>query len=250
MVKPLDSTASAALRAPEQLNPCGFMLVVTTESAAGQPRLAPDAQRQRSAERCVVHHQDRAPEQMAELIEFDTNRLRLRQWCDADREPFAVLNADPKVMEFYPAPLTRSESDAMANRCQALIAERGWGFWAVEIKTTREFIGFVGLHIPAPELPFSPCVEIGWRLAVKHWGNGFATEAARGALHIGFERLGFPEIVSFTAVNNLRSRAVMERLGMRHTGETFEHPGIPVGNALRKHCLYRLSREQWMAHAA
>lgn len=187
---------------------------------------------------------------MAELIEFDTERLRLRQWCAADREPFAALNADPKVMEFYPAPLGRAESDAMAIRCQALIAERGWGFWAVETKDTQEFIGFVGLHTPAPELPFSPCVEVGWRLAAKHWGKGFATEAARGALRIGFDRLGLPEIVSFTSVGNIRSRAVMERLGMRQAEATFEHPAIPVGSALRKHCLYRLSRGQWLANAA
>lgn len=179
---------------------------------------------------------------MTELIEFETERLRLRQWHDSDREPFAALNADPKVMAFFPALLTRAESDAMADRCQALIAERGWGFWAVETKATREFIGFVGLHAVAPELPFAPGVEIGWRLAVKHWGKGFATEAAGGALRVGFEQLGLPEIVSFTAVGNMRSRAVMERLGMLEAKETFEHPKIPVGHVLRTHCLYRLSR--------
>jgi RimJ/RimL family protein N-acetyltransferase len=188
--------------------------------------------------------------EMTGLVEFDTGRLRLRQWCAADREPFAALNADPKVMEFFPALLSRAESDAMADRCQALIAERGWGFWAVEQVTTSEFIGFVGLHTPSPELPFSPCVEVGWRLAEKHWGKGFATEAARGALHVGFERLGLLEIVSFAAVGNLRSRAVMERLGMLETKETFEHPTIPVGHVLRKHCLYQLSRGQWLANAA
>ncbi|MFY9268602.1 MAG: GNAT family N-acetyltransferase [Candidatus Manganitrophaceae bacterium] len=186
---------------------------------------------------------------MPELIEFDTDRLRFRQWCAADREPFAALNADPKVMEFYPAPLGRAESDAMASRCETLIAERGWGFWAVEIKNTHGFIGFVGLHIPAPELPFSPCVEVGWRLAAKHWGKGFATEAARGALHIGFERLGLAEIVSFTSAINLRSRAVMLKLGMRETEETFEHPNVPVSSVLRQHCLYRLSNSQWVANA-
>ena len=189
-------------------------------------------------------------EQMPELLEFDTEHLRLRQWCAADREPFAVLNADPEVMEFYPAPLSRSESDAMANRCQALIAERGWGFWAVETKSENEFVGFVGLHTPAPELPFSPCVEVGWRLAVKHWGKGFATEAAHGALRIGFEELGLTEIVSFTSAINLRSRAVMVRLGMRETEETFEHPSVPMGSALRQHCLYRLSHSQWVTNDA
>lgn len=187
---------------------------------------------------------------MTELIEFDTERLRLRQWCAADREPFAALNADPIVMQFFPALLTRAESDAMADRCQALIGERGWGFWAVETRTASEFIGFVGLHIPASELPFSPCVEVGWRLAAKHWGKGFATEAARGALHVGFKRLGLLEIVSFTAVGNIRSRAVMGRLGMLETKETFEHPNIPIGHVLRQHCLYRLSRGQWLANTA
>lgn len=197
-----------------------------------------------------MRHHERTSEQMAELIEFDTKRLRLRQWCAADREPFAVLNADPKVMEFFPAPLDRAASDAMADRCQSLIAERGWGFWAVETMDTQEFIGFVGLHTPAPELPFSPCVEVGWRLAFQHWGKGFATEAARGALHVGFELLGLPEIVSFTPVRNLRSRAVMDRLGMQETAGTFEHPHVPLGSVLRQHCLYRLSRTQWVANAA
>jgi len=178
-------------------------------------------------------------------IEFDTERLRLRQWYTADREPFAVLNADPKVMEFFPALLSRAESDAVVDRCMAHIAEHGWGLWAVEIRNTREFIGFVGLNIPAYELPFSPCVEIGWRLAAEFWGKGYATEAARGALRAGFEQLGLPEIVSFTAVGNIRSRSVMERLGMCDTGETFEHPNVLEGHALRKHCLYRLSREQY-----
>lgn len=187
---------------------------------------------------------------MAELIEFDTERLRLRQWCAEDREPFAQLNADPKVMEFFPTVLDRTESDALADRCRDLIAERGWSFWAVEVKQTRAFIGFVGLHIPIPELPFSPCVEIGWRLALRHWGKGFATEAARGALRVGFEQLGFPEIVSFTPLGNLRSRAVMERLGMCESAQTFEHPSIPMGNTLRQHCLYRLSRRQWTRNVA
>ncbi|OQW62861.1 MAG: GNAT family N-acetyltransferase [Nitrospira sp. ST-bin5] len=181
---------------------------------------------------------------MAKLIEFDTERLLLRQWGDADPGPLAALNADPEVMKFYPAPLSRTESDAMANRCRSLIAERGWGLWAAEKKDTHEFIGYVGLHTPASELPFSPCVEVGWRLAAEHWGKGFATEAARGALRIGFESLALLEIVSFTSIGNIRSRAVMERLGMRQTEEYFEHPAIPAGSPLRKHCLYRLSRGQ------
>lgn len=149
---------------------------------------------------------------MAELIEFETERLRMRQWKPSDREPFAALNSDPRVMEFFPSPLTRSNSDAMADRCQSLIEERGWGFWAAESKAAQEeVIGLLGLHVPASELPFSPCVEVGWRLAFQYWGKGFATEAARGALRVGFERLSLPEIVSFCAVHHLKSRAVMER---------------------------------------
>lgn len=180
---------------------------------------------------------------MADLIEFETERLFLRQWAPADREPFAALNADSRVMEFFPARLTRAESDAMADRCESLIQERGWGFWAAELKATREFIGFVGLHTPSAELPFSPCVEVGWRLSFEHWGRGLASEAARGALRVGFASLGLREIVSFTAVGNFRSRAVMERLAMGESG-TFEHPQVPEGSSLRLHCLYRLSRDR------
>jgi RimJ/RimL family protein N-acetyltransferase len=183
-------------------------------------------------------------------IEFETPRLLLRQWKAADREPFAALNADPNVMAHFPAPLTREESDALADRCERLIAERRWGAWATEIKATGEFIGFVGLHIPQDDLPISPCVEILWRLAQAYWRQGFATEAARGALHIGFEVLRLPEIVSFTVPSNTRSRAVMKRLGMQMDAATFEHPGVPVGHALRTHCNYRLSRDGWFSSKA
>lgn len=186
------------------------------------------------------------PSQMADPIEFETERLLLRQWTPADREPFAALNADARVMEFFPALLTRAESDAIADRCESLIRERGWGFWAVEFKASREFIGFVGLHTPAAALPFSPCVEIGWRLSCSHWGQGLASEAARGALRVGFTTLGLQEIVSFTAVKNVRSRAVMERLQMCESG-TFEHPQVPEDSSLRLHCLYRLPRAHYGA---
>lgn len=183
---------------------------------------------------------------MAELIEVETERLRLRQWRLTDREPFAALNADPRVMEFFPSTLTRDESDAMADRCQLLIEARGWGFWAAECKGTGEFLGYVGLHIPSAELPISPCVEIGWRLAFCHWGKGLASEAAREVLRVGFYRLGLKEIVSFAAVGNLRSRAVMERLGMRDSG-TFENPHAPEKISLRTLCVYRLTYDTYAA---
>jgi RimJ/RimL family protein N-acetyltransferase len=179
-----------------------------------------------------------------QLIEPETARLQLRQWRESDRFPFAQLNADPRVMEYFPATLDRASSDAMVDRCQALIAKQGWGFWAVELKEIGEFIGFVGLHRPTAELPFSPCVEVGWRLVYDYWGKGYATEAAKAALKVGFETLELVEIVSFTAVINQRSRAVMERLGMHEAAETFEHPLVPVGHRLRQHCLYRLSPPQ------
>jgi RimJ/RimL family protein N-acetyltransferase len=179
-------------------------------------------------------------------IEFETQRLLLRQWRAADRDPFAALNADPIVMAHVPAPMTREQSDAMADRCERIVVARRWGAWACEIKATREFIGCVGLHIPPADLPVSPCVEILWRLARIHWHQGFATEAARGALRVGFEVLALPEIVSFTVPLNARSRAVMERLAMQMDAATFEHPGIPVGHALRTHCNYRLSRDRWL----
>jgi RimJ/RimL family protein N-acetyltransferase len=183
---------------------------------------------------------------MAESIELSTQRLRLRQWQPEDKEAFACLNSDPRVMEFFPSCLERSASDVMADRLQSLIADRGWGFWAVEVLGGEKFIGFVGLHIPSPELPFSPCVEIGWRLAFAHWGKGYAPEAARAALQFGFEGLNLSEIVSFTAICNARSRSVMAKLGMREDPATFEHPALPVGDPLREHCLYRLSQEDWL----
>jgi RimJ/RimL family protein N-acetyltransferase len=175
---------------------------------------------------------------VADLIEPTTTRLFLRQWRSSDRAPFAALNSDPRVMEFFPSPLTQEQSDGMADRCEARIKERGWGFWAVELRTGGAFIGFVGLNIPPTELPFSPCTEVGWRLAFDYWGYGYATEAARAALRVGFESLGLEEIVAFTTISNRRSRAVMERLGMKESG-VFEHPAVPVGNPLREHCLYR-----------
>ncbi len=144
-------------------------------------------------------------------------------------------------MEFFPSSLTREQSDAMADRCESFIRERGWGLWAVELKTDGSFIGFVGLNIPTAPLPFSPCVEVGWRLAFDYWGYGFATEAALEAIRVGFEVLELEEIVSFTAVANRRSRAVMKRLRMTESG-SFEHPSVPAGGALKEHCLFRLRR--------
>jgi RimJ/RimL family protein N-acetyltransferase len=187
---------------------------------------------------------------MVTLIEPQTERLLLRQWRKQDREPFAALNSDPHVMEFFPAPLERSASDALANRIERSIAERGWGLWAAELMGSREFIGFVGLEVPSSALPYSPCVEVGWRLAHRYWGQGLATEAARAALCVGFGSVGLSEIFSFTSILNVRSRAVMERLGMVAEPNTFEHPNVPVGDRLREHFAYRLTRSAWNTSAA
>lgn len=182
-----------------------------------------------------------------QTIEIDTQRLRLRQWRKADDAPFAALNADPRVMEFFPSPLAHEVSRAAIHRWSSEIADRGWGLWAVERRDTQEFVGFVGLQIPQGPLPFAPCVEIAWRLAVPHWGQGFASEAAMASLQVGFEQVQMPEIVSFTAVGNRRSRAVMSRIGMHNTGVTFQHPRIAASSPLRPHCLYLLRREEWNA---
>jgi RimJ/RimL family protein N-acetyltransferase len=151
------------------------------------------------------------------------------------------MNADPRVMEFFLATLTREQSDAMADRCESLIRERGWGAWVVERRDTAEFIGITGLHSPSAALPFSPCIEVLWRLAYDHWGRGFATEAAHAAAEFAFENLGLREIVAFTTVANVRSRNVMRKLGMVETNH-FEHPELPAESPLRPHVLYRLSR--------
>lgn len=172
-----------------------------------------------------------------------TERLLLRRWRPEDREPFAALNADPRVMEHFPATLSREESDAAVDRIDASFDANGFGFWAVEIPGATPFAGFVGLSIPRFEAPFTPCVEVGWRLAAEHWGRGYATEGALAAVAFGFERIGLPEIVSFTVPANLPSRRVMEKIGMRRDEKgDFDHPLLPEGHPLRRHVLYRIAR--------
>lgn len=173
---------------------------------------------------------------------LETARLRLRQWQEEDYAPFAQLNADPEVMEYFPAVLDRAASDQLADRIRNDIDERGWGLWAVEVKRRAPFIGFVGLNVPLDDLPYQPCVEIGWRLQTSHWGKGFATEAARAALGFAFGEIGLDEVVAFTSTLNRRSIAVMLRIGMKDTGRDFEHPRVAAGHRLRRHVLYSVSR--------
>jgi RimJ/RimL family protein N-acetyltransferase len=179
-------------------------------------------------------------------LELRTDRLLLRLWRDSDLAPFAELNADARVMEYMPAPLTREESDALAARIARSFADERLGLWAIEVPGVAPFVGFAGLSIPAFEAPFTPCVEVGWRLARGHWGFGYATEAARAAMKDGFERLGLEEIVSFTVPSNKRSRRVMDRLGMHRAPEDdFDHPRLPARHRFAPHVLYRLTRDEW-----
>lgn len=173
-------------------------------------------------------------------MEYHTERLILRQWKQSDLEPFAALNANPEVMRYFPKIRTREESDEMVKTIEQRIAENGWGFWAVEEKSSGAFIGFVGLNIPGYELPFSPVIEIGWRLDNAFWGKGYAPEAAHKALEIGFEQFAMKEIVAFTALDNIPSQRVMEKLGMQR-GEEFDHPLLDEGHPLRRHIVYRIT---------
>lgn len=170
-----------------------------------------------------------------------TARLILRRWRAEDREPFALLNADPVVMEYFPARLSRAESDALADWIEAHFAKYGFGLWAVEVPGVAPFIGYVGLAVPSFQAHFTPCVEIGWRLAREHWKKGYATEGARAVLALAFGELKLEEVVSFTTVGNMPSRRVMERIGMSHSpADDFDHPGLPEGHPLRRHVLYRI----------
>jgi RimJ/RimL family protein N-acetyltransferase len=184
----------------------------------------------------------------ATIPRLATARLLLREWHERDREPFAALNADPRVAEFLGKPMDRAASDALVDRIVGHWASDGHGQWAVERVEDGRFLGFVGLTAPSFETAFTPCVEVGWRLAAASWGHGYATEGARAALRFGFDDLKLDEIVSFTTVANVRSRAVMERLGMTcDPADDFDHPRIAVGNPLRPHVLYRLARDAWRA---
>jgi RimJ/RimL family protein N-acetyltransferase len=180
-----------------------------------------------------------------------TERLLLRGWRDSDREPFAVLNADPVVREYMQGPISRERSDAFVDAIEAHWDEHGWGLWAVEVPGVAPFVGYVGLW-PADYVTGDPMVEVGWRLAREHWGQGYATEAAREALRFGFEDLGLEEIVSFTVSQNVRSIRVMERIGLvRDAGRDFDHPHVnaAVHPQLVRHVFYRMTRPEWRSRS-
>jgi RimJ/RimL family protein N-acetyltransferase len=175
---------------------------------------------------------------------IETERLLLRRWRASDREPFAALNADPRVRRFFPSLLSRGESDSLVDWIEAHFDRHGFGLFAAELRQEPGFIGFIGLSIPNFDAPFTPCVEIGWRLGARYWNQGLATEGAKAALAYGFDSLQLDEIVSFTTLTNFASRRVMEKIGMTHSSaDDFEHPNLPESHPLRRHVLYRISRE-------
>jgi RimJ/RimL family protein N-acetyltransferase len=171
-----------------------------------------------------------------------TDRLLLRRWQLSDRKPFAAMNRDPQVMQYFPALLTPIESNRMVDRVEAHFEQHGFGLWAAELRCNREFIGFIGLSLPNFDAPFMPAIEIGWRLAAAHWGRGLATEGARAVVCHAFAFLKIPALVSFTVPDNLRSLRVMEKIGMtRNPADDFDHPKLPAEHPLRRHVLYRLA---------
>ena len=184
---------------------------------------------------------------------LETQRLYLRQWRPSDFAIFAEINADPEVMRYFPKLLSSTVSDVIANKCQQLIKDNGWGFWAVGLKSSLKdssekadtFIGFVGLNDTHADMSFAPCVEIAWRLHGNYWGQGYATEAAQAALNFAFDELKLSEVVAFTAVINERSQKVMHRIGMRNTQHNFYHPALKIDHPLAENVLYKINIEEW-----
>lgn len=175
-----------------------------------------------------------------------TERLILRPWKEDDLKSFAKLNADPRVREFFPSTLSQKESDELAKQLSDLIEKNGYGFWAVSAPGISDFIGFIGIEHVTFEAPFTPAVEIGWRIAHEYWGRGYATEGAMAALEYGFNTLNLNEIVSFTPTQNKRSANVMKKIGMTHyPEEDFDHPKLEEGHPLRRHVLYRIKKSEW-----
>ncbi|MFT6406732.1 MAG: RimJ/RimL family protein N-acetyltransferase [Arenicella sp.] len=181
------------------------------------------------------------------MLAVKTERLILRQWRLEDKPLFAAINADPRVMEYFPNKLSGSQSDALIERFSGDIDASGWGFWAAERVDSGEFIGFVGINYNLDGLPFAPCVDIGWRLGSQHWGQGLATEAAQGAIAFAFMQTDLEQLVSITSVANLASERVMQKLGMSKQANNFLHPKIAQGHRLEEHVLYTIRRDRWLS---
>jgi RimJ/RimL family protein N-acetyltransferase len=182
----------------------------------------------------------------AHPLELRTRRTLLRQWKDSDLPAWIAMNADPQVRRHFPALLTEEEACGEAQRVRDAISQRGWGIWALEIPGVLPFAGLVGLHVTSFDAPFVPAVELGWRLPQAAWGQGYASEAAAAAVEFAFDTLELPQVVAFTIPANTASRRVMERLGMRHdAADDFDHPKVEPGHPMRRHVLYRLTREMY-----
>ncbi|NRN30487.1 GNAT family N-acetyltransferase [Photorhabdus heterorhabditis] len=183
---------------------------------------------------------------------LETERLILRQWKDEDYPVYAEMTADPDVMSYFPSTLSFEQGVEQAEKLRAKIAERGWGFWAIELKETHQFIGFIGLGAVEADsnIPHAPMIEIAWRLRADHWKQGYATEGAMRAIKFAFEVLDEKEVYSFTALMNIPSQRVMIKVGMKNTGEDFDHPKLTPGEKLARHCLYRIKHEEWLASEA
>ena len=177
-------------------------------------------------------------------VSLETDRLILRQWIPSDVPDFRKMGRCDEVMKYFPKKLSEEESDHLASKLSSLIAERGWGLWAVEEKASKRFTGFTGLHYTPDDLPFSPALEIGYRFSKDYWGKGFATEAASRVLDFAFRELKVEEIVSFTSVTNVPSQRVMERIGLINSKSNFLHPKIPNTSPLQEHVLYTLTNHQ------
>ncbi|MCA9016129.1 MAG: GNAT family N-acetyltransferase [Planctomycetaceae bacterium] len=177
---------------------------------------------------------------------METSRLILRQWRESDLDPFAKLNADPQVMQYFPATLSYEQSVQMVERIKIHFDEYGFGLWAVELKEDAQFVGFIGLSVPQFTAYFTPCIEIGWRLAVPFWNQGYASEGAQAVLEFGFTECYLKEIVSFTVPANKASRRVMEKIGMSYI-DNFDHPALADGDPLKRHVLYRICKTDWDA---
>lgn len=176
---------------------------------------------------------------------YETERLILREWRTTDLEPFAQMGQDPQVMEFFPNLLTYEESAALITRIQDKFSKYGFCFFATELKSTGEFIGFIGLSVPNFEAHFTPCVEIGWRLSSQHCGLGYATEGARKCLEVGFDKFNLKEIISMAVKDNWNSRNVMQKIGMQQDlNGSFIHPNLPNNHPLAEHVLYRIQAPQ------
>lgn len=181
-------------------------------------------------------------------MNLQTERLILRRWKESDQAPFAELNADPVVMKHFPKMLTSDETQALIAKIESFFDRESFGLWAVELKSNHTFIGFVGLWRPTFDAHFTPCVEIGWRLAKEFWGQGYAPEAAQLALQEGFSRIGLDEIVAMTALANKNSMRVMEKIGMTFDpSDNFMHPSLEDGHHLKEHVLYRIKKSDWSA---